>query len=48
VSFVAEQEGVYSVELYTDTGDREAVSEERWRSILFSVRDGLPADDQGT
>lgn len=42
VSFVAEQEGVYSVELYTDTGDREAVSEERRRSIFFSVRDGLP------
>jgi hypothetical protein len=40
VSFLAETEGPYSLEIYADKGPN--VTEERRRSIFFNVRDGLP------
>lgn len=41
VGFLAESEGVYSVEIYTG-GRRPAVTEDRRRSIFFNVRQNLP------
>jgi hypothetical protein len=40
VAFLAETEGVYSVELYVD-GDRTRLSPERRTSFFFNVREGL-------
>lgn len=41
VAFLAETEGVYSVELYVD-GGRKSLSPERRTSFFFNVREGLP------
>jgi hypothetical protein len=41
LAFPAETEGVYSVEIYTD-GARAATSDDRHRSLFFTVREGLP------
>jgi hypothetical protein len=42
VEFSAETEGVYSAEIYVEGRRGDPVSEERRRSIFFSVREGLP------
>ena len=43
--FLAETEGIYSVELYVGHSAGNATSEERRRSIFFNVREGLPERD---
>jgi hypothetical protein len=44
IGFLAETEGVYSLEIYTD-GERASVSPDRRRSIFLTVREGLPEQD---
>jgi hypothetical protein len=42
--FLAETEGVYSVELYVDHDPRHPLSDEHRRTLFFNVRAGLPDD----
>ena len=42
VGFLAESEGVYSIEIYADAGKGQAVSAERRQSIFLNVRAGSP------
>jgi hypothetical protein len=45
LTFLAEREGVHSVELYADHDPDRPTAEEHRRSIFFNVRRGLPEQD---